>query len=134
MKYKYLYLMWAGMYVLCAGLGFVPADQSPVYWLLFFISCLFFVPPGWILAQAIRQKNRKQVKAVWIISLAWLILTVVLLVINFMTVGSSQAVGTAMYYLLTALASPMICSQVWVVPMFLFGCLLTASWQQLRKR
>ena len=134
MKYKYLYFLWAGMYLLCAVLGFLPEPQGIVYWLLLFISLLFFVPPVWILLQAIRQKNRKQVKAIWVVSLVWLGLTLFLLILNFMTVASSQAVGTAMYYLLTALASPMICSQVWVVPMFLFGCLLTASWQQLRNR
>lgn len=134
MKFKYLYLMWAGMYLLCAVLGFLPAPQGLVYWLLFFISMLFFVPPVWILVQAIRQKKRRQVKAVLVISILWLSLTLFLLIVNFMTVASSQAVGTAMYYLLTALSSPMICSQVWVMPMFAFGCLLTASWQQLRKR
>ena len=134
MKYKYLYMMWAGMYLLCAVLGFLPDPQGLVYWLLFFISMLFFVPPVWILVQAIRQKNRRQVKAVLVISISWLILTLCLLVVNFLSVTATQAVGTAMHYLLTALASPMICSQVWVVPMFAFGCLLTASWQQLRKR
>ena len=134
MKYKYLYLMWAAMYVLCAVFGFLPEPTGILYWLLFFLSLLFFVPPVWILVEAIRQKNRKQVKAILVLSVTWLALTLVLLVVNFLTVGATQAVGTAMYYLLTALASPMICSQVWVVPMFCFGCLLTASWQFLRKK
>ena len=134
MKYKYLYLIWVGMYVLCAVFGFLPDPTGILYWLLFFLSLLFFVPPVWILVEAIRQGNRKQVKAILVLSVIWLSLTLVLLVVNFLTVGATQAVGTAMYYLLTALASPMICSQVWVVPMFLFGCLLTASWQHLKKK
>ena len=134
MKYKYLYIMWAGMYLLCAGLGFLYDPQGVVYWLLFFIGMLFFVPPVWILVQAIRQNNRRQIKAVFVISIVWLLLTLFLLVMNFLSVASTEAVGTAMYYLLTALASPMVCSQVWIAPMFLFGCLLTASRQYLRKK
>ena len=134
MKYKHLYLMWAGMYLLCAILGFLPHPQGISYWLLFFIAAVFFVPPFWILVQALRQGNRRQVKAVLTISAIWLGLTLVLLIVNFLSVASSQAVGTAMYYLLTVLSSPMICSQIWIVPMFCFGCLLTASWQYLRKK
>ena len=134
MKYKYLYMMWALMYLLCAGLGFISHPQGISYWLLFFISAVFFVPPFWILIQALRQGNRRQVKAVLAISIAWLGLTLCLLVANFLSVASSQAVGMAMYYLLTVLSSPMICSQIWIVPMFCFGCLFTASWQYLRKK
>ena len=134
MKYKYLYILWMLMYLLCAGLGFLHQPGSVVYWLLFFISLLFFVPPVWILTQAIGEKNRRQVKAVLVISLVWLGLTLCMLVANFLSIASSQAVGTAMYDILIVVSSPMICSQIWVVPMFLFGCLLTASWQFLRKK
>lgn len=134
MKYKYLYIMWAGMYLLCAGLGFLSPAQGLVFWLLFFIGMLFFVPPVWILTKALREQNRRQVKALLTVSAAWLGLTLVLLIVNFLSVASPEAVGTAMYYFLTVLSSPMICSQIWLAPMFCFGCLLTASWQYLQKK
>ena len=134
MKYKYLYIAWVGMYLLCAALGFIPKPEGVVYWLLFFIGMMFFLPPAAILWKAIREKNAKQVKAVWWISIGWLSVMLILLVANFLSVGSAASVGLALYYLLVVMASPMVCSQIWVAPMFAFGCLLTASWQFLRKK
>ena len=134
MKYKYLYILWAGMYLLCAGLGFLPNPEGAAYWLLFGIGMMFFVPPGVILCQAIRSEDKKQVKAVMRISISWLSVMLVMLVVNFLSISATEAVGTAMYYLLVVMASPMVCSQIWVAPMFAFGCLLTASVQYLRKK
>lgn len=134
MKYKYLYIIWAGMYLLCAALGFLPEPEGAVYWLLFGIGMMFFIPPAVILCQAIRTENRKQVKAVMWISISWLSVMLMMLVANFLSIGATEAVGTALYYMLVVMASPMVCSQIWVAPMFAFGCLLTASVQYLRKK
>lgn len=134
MKNKYLYITWAVMYLLCALLGFLPHPQGAVYWLLFLISVMFFIPPAVILYQAIHHDDKKHVRIVRNLSIAWLCVMLVMLVVNLLSIGSSRAVGTALYYMLVVLASPMICAQIWVAPMFGFGCLLTASIQHLRKK
>lgn len=133
MKNKYLYIIWAGMYLLCAVLGFLPEPEGAVYWLLFFIGMMFFIPPGVILWQAVKAGDKRNVRAIRTISILWLCVMLVLLVANLMSVGATQAVGTALYYMLIVLASPMICCQIWVAATFGFGCLLTASLQYLRK-
>ncbi len=134
MSNKTWYWIWGGMYAICAVLGFIPGPQGALYWLLFGISLLFFVPPAVILRQAVTAKDRRSIKIMRTVCLTWFAVMLFLLILNLGSIGASAAAGAAVYYFLVVLASPMICSQIWVVPMFLFGCLLTVCFQQLRKQ
>jgi hypothetical protein len=67
------------------------------------------------------------------ISAASLILTLLLLVANFASVGASVAVGDFLYGLLVVVSAPMVCSQFWVVSLFLWACLLMVSISFLKK-
>ena len=58
------------------------------------------------------------------LSVASLALTLVLLVVNFLSVGASKAAGDVLYVLLIILSAPMVCGQVWVLSLFLWACLL----------
>ena len=53
MNKKLLYMLWAGLFVLCAGLGFIPEPEGPFKIALSIISLVFFVPPAWLLYRAI---------------------------------------------------------------------------------
>ena len=134
MTKKKLYIFWGGMFVICAALGFIPAPKGAAYWSMFLFSLIFFVPPTILLYKAIKGSDRKELRRIRTISLISLGLTLLALMLNFLSVDATAAAGTAVYYILIVVSSPMICGQIWVVSLFLWGCLLTASWQNLRKK
>lgn len=134
MTKKKLYISWGGMFVICAALGFIPEPKGAAYWSMFLFSLIFFVPPTILLYKAIKGSDRKELQRIRAISLTSLGLTLAALVLNFLSVDATAAAGTAVYYILIVVSSPMICGQIWVVSLFLWGCLLTASWQNLRKK
>lgn len=127
MREKVLYCIWACLFILCAGLGFIPNPTGVGKAILVLLSVLFFVPGGMILIDGIRANDRKAVLRIRWICIASLVLTVGFLIANFCSVGASDAVGNTLYELLVIVSSPMICSQYWVLSLFLWGCLLTGS-------
>ena len=50
-----------------------------------------------------------------------------LLVLNFLSGNASDAMGEFLYGLLVMLSAPMVCSQYWFVPLFLWACLLMTA-------
>ena len=134
MTKKKLYIAWAAMFVLCAALGFIPAPKGAAYWSMFLFSLIFFVPPTILLYKAGKGRDKKELQRIRLISLISLGLTLLVLALNFLSVDATEAAGIAVYYILIIVSSPMVCGQVWVVSLFLWGCLLTASWQELRKK
>lgn len=134
MTKKKLYIFWGVMFVICAALGFIPAPKGAAYWSMFLFSLIFFVPPTILLYKAIKGSDRKELGRIRTISLISLGLTLLALVLNFLSVNATEAAGRAVYYILIIVSSPMVCGQIWVVSLFLWGCLLTASWQNLRKK
>lgn len=134
MTKKKLYIVWAAMFVICAALGFIPTPKGAAYWSMFLFSLLFFVPPTILLYKAGKGRDKKELRRIRMISLISLGLTLLALALNFLSVDATEAAGIAVYYILIIVSSPMVCGQVWVVSLFLWGCLLTASWQELRKK
>lgn len=126
MKNKTLYLIWGGLFILCGLLGFIPAPAGFLKGLLVALSAVFFVP-GWILLY------RGQAKAVRNLSLASLGVTLLLLVLNFLSGRAAQAVGDYLYGLLVIFSAPMVCSQYWFFSLFVWACLLMAGISAVRK-
>ena len=58
MSYSLLYALWGGMYLLCAGLGFIEETSDLGYALLVLVGMLFFVPPGYIVYKAVKENNK----------------------------------------------------------------------------
>lgn len=133
MRIRTLAIIWAQCFLLCALLGFVPNPQGAVYGLLVAAAVLFFVPPAWMLFLARRDKNRRVIKILQILSLCSLGTTVVFLVGNLLTIGASAAAGKALYYMLIVVSSPMVCGQIWVISLFLWSCLFVSSTHLLKK-
>lgn len=127
MKKTILWCSWVFFYAICAGLGYItdPADsQKPA---LLILALLFFVPGAILLIDALRAKDQKTLLRLrWISGLS-LALTLVLLVANVMSALSSEAVGNVLYELLIFVSVPMICSQQWLLSLFLWACLLFAT-------
>ena len=130
MKEIILYALWGCMYILCTGLGFVPNPAGFGKILLTLTSLIFFLPGAAIVYHARKVRDRKSlIRIRWISSIS-LILTVVVLILNFFSVHWSAAAGRNLYQLLVLVSAPMICSQYWIVSLFLWACMLTASFQK----
>ena len=125
---KWLYFSWGILYALSAVLGLVQ-DPSEIQKLLMLIfSLTFFVPGFLLLYNAIQSGNRKGVLTVRLISLASLVLTTGGLVAMLLSAGMGSEVATDVtYYVLAVVSVPMLCSQIWVVSLFLWACLLFSS-------
>ncbi len=127
MKNTVLYILWAVLYVMCAlvSIAPLPGTAGSVFSLL--LSCLFFLPGAILVYRGIRQKNRKLLRTVRIISICSLALTLVLLVSSFLSVLGSEMLGNVLHILLALFSVPMISSGYWVVSLFLWACLLMST-------
>ena len=133
MTKKKLYIAWGVMYVICAALGFIPEPQGALSGLLIMISLAFFIPPAILLYRAVQRSDLATVRVVRNLSLTSLLATMVMLVLNLLSVGATIESGRFVYYLLILVSSPMACNQVWFLSLFLWACLLVTSWQEIKK-
>lgn len=134
MKKNLLYALWGGLFILCAGLGFIPEPTGALKALMRSLSLLTFLPPAILLYRASRQQDRQTVLLIRNLSALWLALTLVLLILNFLSAGSNEIWGSILYYTLVIVTSPMIASHHWAMTMFAWACLLMASLRQLRNQ
>lgn len=133
MNKKILTVLWAGLFIVCAGLGFIPEPEGAVRIVLTVLSLVFFLPPALLLYDAGTRRDKSAVQLIRNLAVLSLGLTLVLLILNFLTVLSSQALGQILHSILTIVSTPMICSGHWAMSLFLWSCLLTASLKQLKK-
>lgn len=132
MRKKLPTLFWAGLFIVCAGLGFIPEPEGTVKILLTVLSLLFFLPPALLLYNAGRNRDKDTALLIRNLSLLSLGLTVLLLILNFLAVFSSDILGEILHYVLIIVSSPMICCGHWAMSLFLWACLLTDSLRQLK--
>lgn len=132
LSYKTLYLLWAGMFVLTAVLGFLfPSVTEPMEKLpLQLATGAFFVPPWAIMTKANAEHDDKHIKVVRNLSLASVISTCVLLSLNMLSAGMGEAVGNALNAALTIVSAPLVCSNFYVMPLFLWGTLLMGAFSR----
>ena len=129
MNKKLLWILWAGLFSLCAGLGFIPQPEGTLRSVLTIISLLFFLPPGCLLYRG-SVSDAKLIRNLSALSLG---LTVILLILNFLTVLRSEFLGQVLHYTLTIVSSPMICSGHWALSLFLWACLLMTARKQSKR-
>ena len=134
MKRKNMYIAWAVLYVICAGLGFIHEPEGVLAGLMVILSLLFFLPPAILLYRAIPREQWGTVRVIRNLSIASLALTLIVLVLNFLSLGTSDAVGYVMNGLLIIVSSPMVCGQAWVVSLFLWACLLMVTLKYRKKK
>lgn len=133
MKQKLLYALWAVLFLVCAALAFIPEPEGPLRFVLTGVSLLFFLPPALLLHISGKQQDTNTAKLIRNLSALSLSLTLILLILNFLTAFSSELVGQILHHILTIVANPMICSGHWAMSLFLWACLLMASVRQLKQ-
>lgn len=126
---KVLFVLWGGLFILCAGLGFIPEPAGFLKGIMTVLAVFFFVPGFLLLRQ-----HRRTAGMVRNLAAASLIMTVLLIVANFLSIGAGKAMGDALYAVLVIVSSPMVCGGNWLLSLFLWACLLVASTDILKKR
>ena len=130
MNKKALFVLWGVLFLLTAGLGYLPEAEGVLRGVMTALSLLFFLPPVLLLLQ----KDRETMLLVRNLSALSLGLTMATLILNFVLAVSSEKLGTVLHYVLVVISAPMICSGYWVLSLFLWACLLMASLKLLRNK
>ena len=133
MQKRNLYIAWGVLYIFCTALAFIPAKEGGYFALGMALSFGFFVPPAMLLYGAAKRGDRKTVALIRNLSICSLSATLLLLVLNILTVGASAAAGEMMYWLLIIVSSPMICMQIRGISLFLWASLAAASMMTLKE-
>ena len=120
MSNKTLYMLWGGLFILCAAVGFIPDPQGAVANAMTLLSIAFFIPGAILL-------HRGQYLQIRIISLVSLVVTVLAIMLNLFTVTGSATDGDLAYAFLVIVSAPMFCARIWVLSLFLWACLLMGS-------
>ena len=127
MKKSSLLALWGILYIICAGLGFIPAAEGSVRVFLMMIAVLFFVPPAILLFDARQNGDAKMRKLIRNLSIASLVLTVVLMIANILSSLTSETLGGFVHVLLVLVSAPMFCSNYWALSLFCWAALMVAS-------
>ena len=128
------FTLWGGIFILCAGLGFIPEPEGFFRFALTTLSLLFFLPPAMLFRDAKKQKDRVVLKLLRNLSGLSLGLTLVLLIGNFLSLMAPQWLGNVLYGVLVIISAPMVCSGYWLLSLFLWACLLTACFSALKQK
>ena len=134
MKKSTLYILWAGLFSICAGLGFIPNPAGSLRILLTLFSLTFFAPPAVLLYRAREEKDAPTVQLIRNLSALSLLLTAALLVVNVASAFRSALWGNIVHTVLVIVSSPMVCSGYWALSLFLWACLMVVSLKLLKKR
>lgn len=132
MREKILYGIWACLYIVCVGLGFVPEPAGFGKVLLVLTALIFFLP-GFVLLYDSRGSGKKRLR-LRIISLCSLVLTLALLIANMCSALYPPQVGKVLYELLALVSAPMLCAQYWLLSLFLWAFLFVGTMAAPRKK
>ncbi|MBE6947712.1 MAG: hypothetical protein E7454_05625 [Ruminococcaceae bacterium] len=134
MKIRRLAIAWAFLYGVTAALGFVSQPDKVLSFCMMLLSVAFFVPGGWLVYEAVSRRDYRLLKIIRNVCLVSLISTMVVLVVNFLSYEASAAAGMVLYWLLILVSAPMICSQLWVIPLFGWACMLMVCLEKGKKK
>lgn len=126
MKKQHLLAAWGGLFLLCAGLGFIPNPQGLGRGLMIVLSLLFFLPGAGLLLLGL-WGDPDSARLVRNLSAASLGLTTVLLALNTASVLWPEWAGDLLHGILGVVSAPMFCCQIWALSLFLWACLLLGS-------
>ena len=133
MRKSTLFALWGFLFVLCAGLGFIPEPEGLLGFVLSGMSVLFFLPPALLYLDARREGDRNTLKLLRNLSAASLLGTAGLLIANFLTLAAPEILGSLLYIVFLIATAPMVCSGYWLLPLFLWACLGITCQQALKK-
>ena len=125
-----VFALWAALYALCVGMNFIAAFHVPLGWAkapFVLVSLAFFIPPFYLLFLAKKDKEKKTVAILRVISIVALALFVVLFCLNLASVNWSPMTGRVLYYLFISLCAPVVCGQFYVLGLYLWACILMVT-------
>ena len=128
------FTLWGGLFILCAGLAFIPEPDGFLRILMIGLSIAFFIPPALLLYNADKSGDKSTIRLIRNLALWSLALTVLVLIGNFLSLMAPEAVGNILFVVLVIVSTPMICGQYWVLGLFLWACLLMGSLSLLPKK
>ena len=127
------YCVWLCLYSLCVGLGTVEEVAGIGKVLFIFTGLIFFLPGIYLLHLGKQEKNKKMVLRVRIVAICSLALTMIVFCANVIAVSADASVGRNLYEMLNLVSAPMFCVQYWIISIFLWACLLSASFMKKEK-
>lgn len=133
MNKKSIFTLWAVLFILCAGLGFIQQPEGFLKGFLVFLAVVFFLPPAMLLYGASREKDLACIRLIRNLSILSLLLTLVTIVLNIVSVMGPMILGDILHSILTIVSAPMICSGNWFLSLFLWACLLMVSLRELHR-
>ena len=134
MNKKQWYIVWGVLYAVCAVLSAIGESLDVPVGLAVTAALLFFLPPAVLLYRAIPRERWGTVRLIRNLSAASLFLTAVVLILNFLSVGSAEAVGDVLYAVLILVSVPMVCMQSWIASLFLWAVLLMVTLKYRKKK
>ena len=133
MKKKGLFVLWGLLFTVCAGLGFVPAPDGALKWLMTALGLVFFSPPVVLLHRAKQGGDLPVAALVRNLAAASLGLTLVLLVANVLSLLGSVTLGDVLNAVLAIVSVPMYCSQIWILSIFCWAFLMIGAHQLVKQ-
>ena len=121
------YLLWLMAYLLCAGLGFLPAAEGGWIAVRVILAIGFFIPGFYLMYDAKKRSDKQALKKLRLICGLSLGLTAMLLFANIASVGAATWLGDGLYVLLVLFSSPMVFGHYWILSLFLWASLLIFS-------
>jgi len=134
MKKSTLFVLWGGLFVICAGFGFIPEPKASMKVFQVMLALAFFVPPMILTHRAKAEGDRGTLMLIRNLAFSSLVLTVVLIIANFLSFAASQVVGNILYALLIVITTPMVCGRYWALSLFLWAYLMIACAKALKKK
>lgn len=134
MNEKIAYALWACLYALCAALGTVTDAAGFGKLLLTLTSLIFFLPAVYLLIRGFRTGTAKAVRRIRWICVGSLSLSLLMIIVNVLSVTASPAAGQVLNTLLLLVSVPMFCAQSWALSLFLWACLLMSTFLKPGKK
>ena len=134
MKTKHLYWSWLVLYLLCAGLGFLPQRNAFVHIVLSLFFIGFYIPGIMLLHRGITAGDQKLLRQVRCISLCVLVLTLLMIVVNILAVHAGNTAGVVLNAMLMLVSVPMYCCYWPGIGLFLWACLFIGSFPRLWRK
>ena len=132
-RYRTLYILWAVLFVLTAVLGLLfPAAEGIGRGALMVLAAIFFVPPWMILLKARQEGNDHHRKLILLLSVLALAAAMALMCAVILSANLSAGVRQMVHILTTVVTAPMVCSNYYVLPLFLWASLFVTSLKRAR--
>lgn len=127
MKERILYIAWAILYAICAALGFYGEAEGIGKVLFVATAVIFFLPGIGLVVLGHRENKKKILRRVRITAVSVLVLTLGFLIANVAVAAITETTNKLLHVFLVLVSAPMMCGQYWALSLFLWACLLFAT-------